>query len=91
LGLRLISSVPHRLSFDGRVVLVAYTHSELWRRLPPLYSRSRRYSKFLGERVFGLHFTDLVIGSERDGLLLGLPSRNLPIHVSVAAVFDHKM
>ena len=33
------------------------------------------FGRFLGERVFGLHFTDLVIGSERDSLLLGLPSR----------------
>ena len=28
------------------------------------------FGRFLGERVFGLHFTDLVIGSERDRLVV---------------------
>jgi len=70
-----LPSFPHRVWMVGRASLALFASSYRGRRLLHCRSRSCRYTRFLGERVFGLHFADHVVRSERGGLLSGMPSR----------------
>ena len=65
-----VSSVPHHVWMVGVGFVALITHSVLpW---------CLRHSWFVGERVFGLHFSNpVVLDSNATGMLSGLPSRVL--------------